>query len=82
MLVPAKKWIRETFEGGVSTKRVRSWVEKKLIPGIVIDGAVFIDADQAAILIDTHTILEPSDDHEPESGNAEIASIVQAALTQ
>ncbi len=82
MLIPARKWIRETFESGVSTKRVRKWVEKGLIPGIVIDDLVFVYADRAAILLDTHTVLDTTQTEPPESGTAKIASIVQAGLTR
>lgn len=82
MYTPASKWIRETFEGGVTPQRVRTWVEKGIIPGTIIDGAPFVDADRAAILMDTHTVLSAKSEEKPRPGNNKIAQIVQAGLTR
>lgn len=79
-LLPARKWIRETFEGGVGVATVKKWVEKELIPGVVIDGAVFVDADKAALLLETSTTLKPENPRKTASGNSKVAQIIQDAL--
>lgn len=49
-LVTAQKWIRERFEKGSRPRleQVRAWVESFEVPGQIIAGVVYIDADAAA----------------------------------
>ena len=51
MLVKAENWIRETFEEGSRPRlsTVRRWVIEKQIPGTVIDGRPYVDADRFAL---------------------------------
>lgn len=80
-LTPARTWIHDTFERGVSVDTVRAWIEKQLIPGVIIDGKPFVDADRAAVLLDTCTQITPSAPPAPR-GNNNVASIIQAAMTR
>lgn len=82
MLTPAHKWIKETFEAGVTTDTVYKWVANNVIPGVILDGKPFVDADKAAVLLDTHTIITRQ--HPPTSahGNATVAELVQAGMTR
>jgi hypothetical protein len=82
-LVPARTWIKETFECGVSPEKVRAWVENKIIPGVIIDDKTFVDADKAAILLDTCTHLKrPAGQQATSKGNSTVASIMQGAITR
>jgi hypothetical protein len=81
-LTPASRWIKEQFEGGVSTETVRRWVENQLIPGNIIDGKTFVDADRAAVLLDTCTIIRPQQPEQKPTGSAVVAEIMQGAMTQ
>ena len=81
-LVPASKWINETFEAGVSTKTVYNWVANRVIPGVILDGKPFVDADKAAVLLDTHTIITAPSVTPVDGGNATVAQLVQGGLTQ
>lgn len=82
-LTPATRWIKETFEAGVSTSTVRAWVENKIIPGVIIDEKIFVDADRAAVLLDTCTrIQRPNEPQHTPTGNSKIASIMQGAMTR
>jgi hypothetical protein len=47
-LMRATAWIRSTFEEGSrpTTKTVAKWVAGGNVPGTLIDGVAFIDADQ------------------------------------
>ncbi len=80
-LIPAHRWIREVFpEGGVTTTRVRGWIVDGVIPGVVIDSCPFVDADQAALLLDTNRIITRETGRKPPTGNSRVAGIVQAAM--
>jgi len=81
-LVPARTWIKETFECGVSTDKVRAWVESEIIPGVIIDEKTFVDADRAAILLDTCVHLKPPEKQHHTNGNSTVASIMQGAMTR
>lgn len=81
-LVPARTWIKETFECGVSPEKVRAWVESEIIPGIIIDDKTFVDADRAAILLDTCTHLKRPEKQHHTNGNSSVASIMQGAMTR
>lgn len=50
-LVKARRWIRESFEEGSrpALREVRRWVEIEAVPGKVIDGEVYVDADRFAV---------------------------------
>lgn len=50
-LVKATRWIRETFELGSrpSLATVKQWIEADEVPGRIINGAVYVDADAFAV---------------------------------
>tara|TARA_R110002050_G_scaffold170024_1_gene301870 strand:+ start:508 stop:759 length:252 start_codon:yes stop_codon:yes gene_type:complete len=81
-LKPASAWIKETFECGVSTERVRAWVENKIIPGVIIDDKTFVDADKAAVLLDTCTHIQRPAEQYHSTGNSTVANIMQGAMTR
>ena len=81
-LTPAKRWINETFEAGVSVATVSAWVEKQIIPGVIIDGKAFVDADRAAVLLDTCTRIQAQTPQPTSTGNSTVASIMQGAMTR
>lgn len=84
-LIRASKWMKEVFpEGGVGIVTVEGWVRNQIIPGAIIDGTIFVDADRAALLLENNVVLQPAITLEQvdmqSSGNANIARIVQAGL--
>lgn len=81
-LTPARRWIKETFEAGVTVDTVCAWVEKQLIPGVIIDGKAFVDADRAAVLLDTCTRIQPPAQQQTSTGNSTVANIMQGAMTR
>ncbi|PCJ46738.1 MAG: hypothetical protein COA99_02055 [Moraxellaceae bacterium] len=50
-LVKARKWIKETFEEGSrpALKEVEGWVSNEDVPGRIITGIVYVDADRFAL---------------------------------
>jgi len=50
-LVKATRWIRETFEMGSrpSLETVKEWIEAGEVPGRVINGSAYVDADAFAV---------------------------------
>ena len=50
-LVKARRWIREAFEEGSRPplREVFRWIENEAIPGKIIDGEAFVDADRFAV---------------------------------
>lgn len=50
-LVKARLWIRETFEPGSRPRLadVIEWIESEAIPGKVIAGEAYVDADRFAV---------------------------------
>lgn len=80
-LTPASAWIKDTFERGVSTETVTRWIETRVIPGVIIDGKAFVDADKAEVLLDTCPVIKPAAQQAPQ-GNSNVASIMQGAMTR
>ena len=50
-LIPGDQWIRETFESATapSIRDVVSWIERAEIPGKVIAGQPWVDAERFAL---------------------------------
>lgn len=49
-LIPADNWIREVFEEPrPALGRVMIWIEKGEVPGRVIDGEAWVDAERFAL---------------------------------
>ena len=50
-LVTARRWIRETFEPSSRPKlaQVIEWIERDAVPGKIIDGEPYVDADRFAV---------------------------------
>lgn len=51
MLIKATKWIKETFEDGSRPRKstVIRWIEQEQVPGRIIDGEPYVDADRFAL---------------------------------
>ncbi len=58
-------------------------MSKEIIPGNIIDGKVFVDADKTALLLEAHTVLEtPQNDIDTTTPtNATVAKIVHDCLS-
>ena len=50
-LVTARRWISETFDrrSRPTLARVIEWIEIEAVPGKIIDGTPYVDADRFAV---------------------------------
>ncbi len=48
-LLAAAKWAKQTFENPPNVKKIEQWVRNESVPGRIIDGEVFVLADDWAM---------------------------------